>query len=701
MDICRGVLRAIFLDYPLSKAIDMVFSICGSAKEFLAPIEHLIRWRMPEFSLTDTRSISDGLKQRLDKKHSPFFVELLKYLGDNQYDNIFTDINSDNPKIKRDQLFRWMELTKYVDGDLLLIARIAFEDKGDRNVKSLLWGFMPDIDKKDSLLEENAQYADLHIHYNVANDRFLFRWLNLMNQFTLRPNKIGETKQNGDILLDEWTVKVRQYNPIMLWKEKFSNKSYMDWIGFASVIRFFLFRFIVEGKTVQKEDRENLKKSLTDSDFAKLLCEDCSRKVEYYRDSAYKDFTDKTYLNKVLDYCVQKNLIDDETKNSPHCLVIGERWLLYNILHRIANDSTNAKQMASWFYLYTLIKNRCRVEYFLSNDLKGLANYNLCVGNSNGGIDKEFAFLYMKLLRMSFKNKEFAEFRLSAKDCDTFLKDKDRPICMKAVLLISKSMKIEEAKNILSKNINYLRGEKIVGVDFAGSDTKKRPVEYSKIIRYLREKGINNLTYHVGEDFYDLVDGLRAIEEIVFDLNWRKPNRLAHLLALFTNPQKYYEAKHYTVAMPHDILEENIKWIYSHVPEGMDKDLFKLDSDKNGKDIEFFKHDKNIIKVVAYNQKRILKEIIDREIPIETCPTSNLRIGFFDKYSELPTCKLIKEENAVVTINTDAAGLLGTTLQNEYNLIALALEKDLEKNKDEIQSVLNRLRTNAIKSLFS
>lgn len=97
MDICRGVLRAIFLDYPLSKAIDMVFSNCGSAKEFLAPIEHLIRWRMPEFSLTDTRAISYGLNQRLDKKQSPFFVELLKYLGDNQYDHIFKDINSDNP----------------------------------------------------------------------------------------------------------------------------------------------------------------------------------------------------------------------------------------------------------------------------------------------------------------------------------------------------------------------------------------------------------------------------------------------------------------------------------------------------------------------------------------------------------------------------------------------------------------------------
>lgn len=700
MDICRGVLRALFLDYPLSEAVDIVLGNCCSVKDFLKPIKHIVRWRMPELTLTDTRAISEGLKQRLEKKQNLFFVELLNYLGDNQCGNIFTDINSDNPKIKADQLFRWMELAKYVDGDLLLIARIAFEDKDYRNVKSLLWEFMPDIDKKNSLLEENAQYADLHIHYNVANDRFLFHWLNLMNRFTIRPNKLDETKQNGDILLDEWAVKVRQYNPIMLWKEKYSKKSYMDWIGFASVIRFFLFRFIVEDKTVQKEERENLKNSLTDSDIAKLLCKDCSRNVEYYRDSAFKDFTDKTYLNKVFDYCVQKNLIDDETKKSPHSLVIGERWLLYNVLHRIANNSTNAKKMASWFYLYTLIKNRCRMEHYLNNNLKGLANYNLCVRNSNGGIDKEFAFLYMKSLRMSFKYNETAEFRLSAEDCDTFLKDIERPTGMKAVLLISKSMTIQDAKECLAKNIRYLKDKRIIGVDFAGADTQRRPTEYKEIIRYLRENGVNNLTYHVGEDFYDIVDGLRAIEEVVFDLNWNRPNRLAHLLALFTNPKKYYEARHYTVTMPHDILEKNIEWLNSHTPNDMDKDLFKLDSNKKENNIEVLKLNKNVVRIVEYNQKRILEEIIKRKIPIETCPTCNLRIGFFDKYSELPTCNLIKDRNAIVTINTDAPGLLGTSLLNEYNLIALALEKDLGKNKKEIQSVLKRLGKNAIDSIF-
>lgn len=69
-----------------------------------------------------------------------------------------------------------------------------------------------------------------------------------MNRFTIIPRKNEEVKQEGDIMLDEWPVKVRQYAPLMLWKEKYTDKSYMDWIGVASIIRLYLFRFLEEGK---------------------------------------------------------------------------------------------------------------------------------------------------------------------------------------------------------------------------------------------------------------------------------------------------------------------------------------------------------------------------------------------------------------------------------------------------------------------
>ena len=62
MDICRGVLRALFLDYPLSKVFDKV---CGNVSDgdFLKPVEHLLRWRMTELTLTDTQAIVERLPQ--------------------------------------------------------------------------------------------------------------------------------------------------------------------------------------------------------------------------------------------------------------------------------------------------------------------------------------------------------------------------------------------------------------------------------------------------------------------------------------------------------------------------------------------------------------------------------------------------------------------------------------------------------------
>lgn len=122
---------------------------------------------------------------------------------------------------------------------------------------------------------------------------------------------------------------------------------------------------------------------------------------------------------------------------------------------------------------------------------------------------------------------------------------------------------------------------------------------------------------------------------------------------------------------------------------------------QNDEDILVFKLNRTIVEVVKYNQDRIRTEIIRREIAIETCPTSNLRIGYFSKYSELPTCSLLNDEKSVVTINTDAPGILCTSLENEYNLIALALKKDMGKSESDIRQAIARLRQNAETVTFS
>lgn len=694
MDICRGVLRALFLDYPLSKVFDKV---CDNVSDgdFLKPVEHLLRWRMTELTLTDARAIVERLTQKFSRSNCSIFVHLFDYLCDNQYNDIFVDGNLSTPLIRHEHLFRWMEIVKFIDGDLLTIANIVSCDKNKKQRDCFTWSLALKTD--ETLFDIENTYIDLHVHKNVANDRFYIHWIDLMNRFAITSRKTEDVKQEGDIMLDEWSVKVRQYAPLMLWKENYTDKSYMDWIGVAAIIRFYLFRFLEEGKAIAPKERRDIYNSMTDSDIAKLLLDECRRGVSSYRSTAFKEYLEKSYVDKAWDYSIQDKYVDEDSKKSPYCIFIGERRLIYNLLLKIEDNNQDAKKMAPWLYLYLLIKNRIRMEHYLANDLVGLSNYNLTVKNSDSQMVKAMQMLSEQLQ----DNNSIIEVRMKDKECDDFLKERERPKWIKAILLISKSTKIEESKKIVAKYINPLQTGKIAGVDFAGSDTEKRPREFKNIVTYLRENGVRNLTYHIGENFYDLVDGLRAIDEIMTDLNWQKPNRLAHLLALFTDAAKYYELKHYTVAMPKKMLSDNLEWIRKNAPEGVDTNDFVLpDNLQQDEDIVVFRLKRTIVDVVIYNQNRIRTEIIHRGIPIETCPTSNLRIGYFSKYSELPTCSLLCDEESVVTINTDAPGILNTSLENEYNLIALALKKDKGKSESDIKKAVERLKQNAKAAMF-
>ena len=66
----------------------------------------------------------------------------------------------------------------------------------------------------------------------------------------------------------------------------------------------------------------------------------------------------------------------------------------------------------------------------------------------------------------------------------------------------------------------------------------------------------------------------------------------------------------------------------------------------------------------------------------------------------MPTCSLLCDEESVVTIKTDAPGILYTSLENEYNLIALALKKDIGKSESDIKKAVERLKQNAEAAMF-
>ena len=98
----------------------------------------------------------------------------------------------------------------------------------------------------------------------------------------------------------------------------------------------------------------------------------------------------------------------------------------------------------------------------------------------------------------------------------------------------------------------------------------------------------------------------------------------------------------------------------------------------------------NWSKGVELVQKAMQWEIAQRGIAIETNPSSNFMIGTFSRYEEHPITTFFNEGLTLdyqklqdsaqmwVSINTDDQGVFDIKLENEYALIARALEKQVD-----------------------
>ena len=104
--------------------------------------------------------------------------------------------------------------------------------------------------------------------------------------------------------------------------------------------------------------------------------------------------------------------------------------------------------------------------------------------------------------------------------------------------------------------------------------------------------------------------------------------------------------------------------------------------------------DRHWIRGVAALQKKMQSYVAMRGIAIETNPSSNVMISGLQKYDEHPIVRfynkhLVNDRDKLdacaqlsVSINTDDKGIFSTSLENEYALMACALEqcKDEEDN---------------------
>lgn len=92
--------------------------------------------------------------------------------------------------------------------------------------------------------------------------------------------------------------------------------------------------------------------------------------------------------------------------------------------------------------------------------------------------------------------------------------------------------------------------------------------------------------------------------------------------------------------------------------------------------------------VRSIEDDQVVQELIDSQIPIEVCITSNIDCFVFDSYEHHPV-KILKDRGVLITINTDNMMFSNTTLDYEYEILmkyfGMSKEDLIEFNRNSLR----------------
>ena len=592
MDFIRAVIKGLFYDFPLEAVGSMVrnadFSHLGNR------LGEVLRWKERTFTSSEIEILVDMVNRNwmcYDMSGRPF--------GNHDAARLFLPLNHfcrevltdehDTPRVRFDNLLRWHDLTQYVGEDLFVTSYLAGKDVLRGNVRSeFLW---PDVLPHDNyqlnrILAEGL--VDLHAHLMATSDVFGFSWLALMNAPSA--DKFGDTPyQEFDIQLPS------AVNSLPL----------HQWGTLAAAIREGIYRLVEQGQPFE----EALLMELLSSRQRNIeLSRDVWASVGIHKVDAFR-LPD----NSAIDYAISKEAVvnlDTEDLQSPYMIHLGERRLLYRYFCMYYSKDIHAITAVPWVYLYHLIKAKFRREFIKTNPLLGLANFQRYERRKWDYTQGKEGAMYQYAVQTSIgkSGANHLEARVSPGTVDrlrfpkgkqelsdtpalplfdsifldtAYIAHEHYPNLTFVIHFIKQSedagkgeiryaMMRKKIESDMNKVIQSLQRNKrakelglplLCGLDAAGNELNCRPELFAPFYRLARAEGMRHFTYHAGEDYYDLIDGMRAIDELMMFMEYSHGCRIGHALALGVNPRKYYESRHYNVIMPKQVLLDNMVWM--------------------------------------------------------------------------------------------------------------------------------------------
>lgn len=798
MDFLRSSIKVLFHDIAPSDIMEIIDNRLD-AGDFFDRIGELLTHRERTFSGRELEGLRDVLDREWlgDVKEMPSFRSKLYSCPE----RVFTilakfgeetlNLHESKPRVKFPQLLRWSDLSRYVEENLLTIPYLAIENiRGGYSQKGFCWPNVLGHDNRDINDLLNSGVSDIHSHLYASTDVFEFNWLTAMNH----PETISavcealQAKGKGKDFLR--MGRRLSYDGVARFSRY--NYSLADWMLMAAYLRVSLYNDLIgESGDPWSFDVKTLMDIPEDANGV-------INEVKAVRSWLIPSRKGLITSNGIfLDYLISKETGTDKVKAqqlaSPYMIHHGERWLLHEFLTRyFGSDNRHLRESAPFLWLYLVIRSKIRREFVQVNSLVGFDNFQRYQGRKSYFISAvksamldEVALRYAVQSALAEHPNDNLEGRISPGMAKTIVKTNFRDSIFGGGKVLSEedmrrftfvihflkrrplsqikdgSRRYADLSKMYDKDMRLILEHqrwqsrmldtdamsssvpRFVGIDAASSELGCRPEVFAEYYARANSEGIHNFTFHAGEDFFDILDGMRTIDETVRFLGFCRGCRIGHALALATDPYAYYKDRHFTMILPAQELLDNLAWMLSKGEQldvmfhrstvaflrnnivklmhklhygnadleeycqalwhrcDSEESLRKLTNEEiqiiddyfcRGEVIKEGYETEHVTSLpphwsddVANLQEAILSEFESKGIVVECNPTSNLRIGRFEKYSEHPVFRFHgvrydRQHSIPASINTDDSGVFATSLRNEYSLIAAALYKETDEH---------------------
>lgn len=737
-------------------------------------------------------------------------------------------MEEDEVVCKYSELLRFRDVTNYVEEDMLVCAYLVARSRRYwKSEKHNYFGWDTVIKHNNVQLRGILQegISENHFHLYGSAPAFQLAWLELMNHLPdpAMSRKLQELGSRPRTSRNHYYV-------------DYHEESYERAVLKAALIRVYLFIYLLDEEFLKDRDflsERRIKEILNNEE----RIEDYRLEIQGMIDFL-KSYFCILRGKEAIDYALYQ--VESGLDNSPsgNIYFSGERWFMYQMLEKEVKGEIDSDDYFQWFYAYLVIKNHLRNEVLQTNDMVGFENFRIYTKRKKlysdsdrmattavysslltdnlrsleirvnpkdkAGDNADLIQYYEKLFakRKRGKTKIYYVFHFAKEEdkfCEEVKKARNMPELERKEIVYRAEhccrhfdyrFKLNQKANEIKKfREQYPKmAGKVLGIDACSQEIGCRPEVFASVFRFLADHVVNSpakdkagqlkMTYHVGEDFLDVVDGLRAVDEAVRFLNLQCGDRIGHGTVLGIDVRKWYEFKFHTIVLPQQDYLDNIAWMYHKLTEfkiqgyeglqhylseqfdiyfskiylpnmsedpikysihsyyeawklrGDEPTLYNRDGfdqneqyinrnylinyqypqsfdsryraevgklyylyhynygvkDEGMKPIEVYVPPVYIEGACAI-QKAMQRHVAACGIGVETNPSSNFLISTMGSYDEHPIVQLYNKDltydneklkicpQVNVSINTDDKGVFRTSLENEYALMACALEK--------------------------